>query len=328
MEEVSRRFVHAQKDALGSFLKDYSSEIDEIYRFLNPGERVENICLVPLEKGQELVGLTIEYDFLEEKSTSPPHKYLSESHLNCLGLAAFLVSAKAFNKRNKFLVLDDVISSFDTAHRKRLADLIVEKFSDYQILLLTHEISWFGIVAGLAKRKGWSIFTIKYNDNDGTHLDDPPKTIKEEVEAQIADGGGPGLGNSERKYLEQRLKSIAWNLEVKVAYRLNNSNEERMSYELLSELKSKLKSAKCGELLSSPIIERLTNSTNIGNKASHDHFAAMEFGDLKAFWQDIKDFDELFYCDECSSFVSTKYVDPVSCKIRCRKGHLCYSWKT
>ena len=327
MDEVFRRFVHAQKDALTSFLNSYSGEIDDIYQFLNPDERVENIRIVPLEKNGDLVGLTIEYDFLDEKSASPPAKYLSESLLNCLGLAAFLASAEAFNKRNKFLVLDDVISSYDSEHRKRFADLIIERYDDYQIILMTHEKSWFSIVANLAKKKGWNIHTIRYNDKDGTHLDQPPMTLREEIESQIAEGGGPGLGNNARKYLEQRLKTIAHNMEVKVAYRPNESNEDRMCHELLSELKSKLNRAKCGELKAEPVIDRLISSTNIGNKDSHDYFAAMEFGDLKAFWMDIEDFDKLFFCDDCSSFVSTKYLDPVEDKIRCRKGHLCYSWK-
>ena len=33
----------------------------------------------------------------------------------------------------EFLVLDDVISSFDTTHRHKFANLIIEKFADWQI---------------------------------------------------------------------------------------------------------------------------------------------------------------------------------------------------
>ena len=153
------------------------------------------------------------------------------------------------------------------------------------------------------------------------------KTLEQEIKIQIAAGGGTSLGNDARKFLENRLKSIAHNLEVKVAYRPNEVNEDRMSYELLTELKGKLKRAKCVELTSNPIIDRLINSTNIGNKDSHDHFAAMAFGDIKAFWQDIKEFEELFYCEDCASFVSIKNLDTVNQKARCRKGHLTYSWK-
>ena len=328
MDEISTRFIKAQKDALTSFLDSYSNKIDEIYQFLNPGERVENIAIVPVEKDGELVGLTIEFDFLDEKSTSPPHKYLSESHLNCLGLAAFLASADAFNKKNRFFILDDVISSFDSEHRKRFADLIIEKYGDYQVVLLTHEQSWFTIISNRAKKNGWSIHTVKFNDADGTYLDDAPKTLKEEIQAQIDSGDGSGLGNKARKYLERVLKDIAIKLHVKVVYRPNVRNESRMANELLIDLKSRLKDVNCTDLLENPVIDRLVDSTSIANKDSHDSYAVMEFGDLKSHWQDVQDFEKLFFCEACSTHVSTKFAASGDNKVQCKEGHLSYSWKS
>lgn len=326
MEELYKQFVQAQKKALASFLTTYSCRIDQLYQLMNPGERVENIGLSSLERDGDLIGLTIQYDFLNEKAVSPPQKYLSESHLNCLGLAIFLTSVEAFNNRNKFVVLDDVISSFDSEHRKRFADLIVEEYSDYQVILLTHERAWFDIVRIRAKQKGWQIYSIKHNDKDGTHLGDPPKSLKGRIGEKLASGEGDGLGNDARKYLESLLKKIAQSLEVKVAYRANDVNEDRMSNELLSELKSKLKKVKCTELSTEAVIDRLFASTNIGNKDSHDYFAGMEFGDLKAFWQDIENFENLFCCNDCKSMVSVAHFDSVNNKVRCRKGHINYTW--
>ena len=36
-----------------------------------------------------------------------------ESHFNSLGIAAFLAPTKLFNKVTNFLVLDDIVTSFD-----------------------------------------------------------------------------------------------------------------------------------------------------------------------------------------------------------------------
>jgi hypothetical protein len=77
---------------------------------------------------------------------SPPMKYLSESHLNSLGICLFLASAQLFNTAAGFLVLDDIVTSFDHGHRRRLLRLIKEEFAEWQIILLTHERFWFELI--------------------------------------------------------------------------------------------------------------------------------------------------------------------------------------
>ena len=327
METVYHRFLKKQKEALETFLDTFSERIDAIYQFLNPGEKVENIKLVSIEKDDELSGITIQFDFLDSKGATPPHKFLSESHINCLGIAFFLTSVDAFNKKNKFMVLDDIISSFDASHRKRFADLLIEEYGDYQIILLTHEKTWFDIVKNLVRSKNWNIKTIKYNEAKGTHLEEAPQTIRERIDQKIANGNESGLGNDARKYLEHILKHIALNLEVKVAYRFNDVNEDRMAFELLTELKGTISKRKCTELQAEPTIDRLLGSLFIGNKDSHDSSFEPTFGDMKAFWQDITDFEKLLFCDTCGSPVSLRYYDEGAKQVSCKKGDLIYTWR-
>ncbi len=170
MQAIYSEFVKKQQEALEAFLEQFSSDINSFYNFMNPDEPVSEIRLKALEKDEELQGITLEYSFFDE-TQSPPQKYLSESHLNCLGLAFFLTSVKAFNKQNKFFVLDDVISSFDSTHRLRFKDLLLEKFSDYQILLLTHERDWFDNIKGSIKNDDWLPFEIRWDEERGVYLD-------------------------------------------------------------------------------------------------------------------------------------------------------------
>ena len=72
----------------------------------------------------------------------PAYRYLSESQLNSFGLAVFLASAKYFNRDFRFLILDDVINSFDGYKRPRVIKLLKQEFSDHQVLLLTHDSVW------------------------------------------------------------------------------------------------------------------------------------------------------------------------------------------
>jgi energy-coupling factor transporter ATP-binding protein EcfA2 len=319
LELIYSEFLKKQKEALESFLTRFSNDINELYQFMNPDEKVEDIRLIPLEKDDELVGLTLEFKFYKN-SESPPQKYLSESHLNCQGIAFFLTSVIAFNKKNKFFILDDVISSFDTDHRKRFADLLIEKFSDYQVILMTHESNWFQLVRHSVRGKGWKVNTIKWDKKKGAYIDEPLKNLKEKIEVKIEAGEVEGLGNNIRKYLEHFLKEVWEKLGVKARFRFNDKNEDRMLGELLDELKSYMKKT---ELIDDPKFMRILSSIFIGNKDSHDSLYEVSMGDLKAFWKDVEDFEGLFLCCECGKYIASK-IDTGKKLIRCSCGKLNY----
>ena len=329
MESVYEAFVKNQRDALVSFLNQFSADINELYGFMNPDENISEIRLVPVETNEELVGVTMDV-VLHGSPVSPPHGYLSESHLNCLGIAFFLTSAMAFNKENRFLVLDDVVSSFDSVHRKRFADLLNEKFSDYQIILLTHEKAWFDYVANLVRSKNWQVRTVKWDSHNGTIVDEPPETLAERIERRIRAQDCDGLGNDMRRYLERLLKQAALNLEVRLKFLYNDKNEDRMCYELLTELKGKLNKHAGQELRDVQAVDRLIGSTFIGSRGSHDSSSEPVIGDLKAFWGDIRHLEETLWCHDESCRhrpVSLKYYDDVRKTVSCGCGKLSHRWR-
>lgn len=329
LELIYNEFVKRQKEGLENFINSFSDYINELYQYMNPGEQFHSLRIAILGEEDELNGLTIEFEY-NGKWISPPQLYFSESHLNCIGISFFLASVIAFNKVNAFLVLDDVISSFDTNHRQRFANLLFEKFSKYQVLLLTHEAEWFRYVQQLAKKSGWMIGEIRWSESKGTHLDPSPKELKEIIESGLANGIVDTLGNPVRKYLEAKLKEISSELEVKVSFRFNDINEKRMPDELLNELKSKI-SKRGGQDIKSkiPIIERVANSSLLGNLLSHDNPFNPKIGDLKAFWADILELESIFYCSslDCTRpKVSLKNYDNVAKKIRCGCDATKYDW--
>ena len=325
MEFIYNEFVKKQREGLCSFLESISRDMNDLYLFMNDSENVSGIELIPLDKDDEFVGITLQFKF-HGKPESPPHKYLSESHLNCLGICLFLASVKAFNKLNKFIVLDDVISSFDTNHRARFARLLVEIFSDYQIVLLTHEKDWFEFVSNMVKSKNWIVKKVKWDHDDGAYMDEPPSALKEEIENKIKKTDITGLGNLIRKYLERLLKDVCFNLEVKVKFLFNEHNENRMSNELLSEIKGKLKDRKC-ELKDQAVFERLNASMFLGNRTSHDSTFTETIDDLKMFYGDVGELESLFRCSQCNNLISKKHLDSVENAVRCSCGNLKYAWK-
>ncbi len=325
---IYNEFVKKQKEGLESFLHALSSVINEYYQFMNPGESFQDIEIIPIEDEDELKGITVQYKFYGE-IVSPPQKYFSESHVNCYGLAFFLASVRAFNQINRVIVLDDVISSFDSNHRLRFANLLIEKFGDYQIILLTHEKEWFTYIKELVKRKNWIIHEVKWNNDSGAYLEKSPAELKELIKYQIANSIEAQLGNSIRQYLEHTLKRICYELKVKTNFLYNDLNEKRMSDELLNALKSSI-NKKSTELKANLVtIDRVATSTILGNLLSHDNTFEPKIGDLKAFWANIELIENLFYCSEkgCKGPVSLEYYDTVTSRVRCKCGTLGYDWK-
>jgi hypothetical protein len=320
-------FIKRQEQALNVFLKMFSSNIDEYYTTMNPNEKIEDVQLVPIkDRNNDLVGVTIEYSFFDE-TKMPPSAYLSESHINCLGLSFFLASVEAFNKQNEFFVLDDVISSFDRSHRSRFAKLLTDKFGDYQILLLTHEQGFFELVASDVKSKGWLIQDFKWSKENGIGVEKATADIKERILKKFADKDTDGLGNDIRVYTEKIMKEIAYNIEAQVAFKYNEINEKRMAPELLDAVHSRI-SKKGNGLKDKANIQRLKGMPMfLENITSHDNEFTGNIEDLAAIWEDIENTIHIFYCDECKKYISIKYFDNVGNKIRCGCGKLTYDWK-
>lgn len=143
-------------------LEDYKIVVDDFVtaclsdvqtRFDNISDKVQ-VYFEHLEKYAEGLGapkLSLQTDqdrsvvlevFFHGEKVSPAYKYLSESQLNSFGVAVFLASATHFNKECRFLILDDVVNSFDSYKRPLLIDLIKNHLQDRQILLLTHDRFW------------------------------------------------------------------------------------------------------------------------------------------------------------------------------------------
>lgn len=320
-------FIKRQEAALGMFLEMYSTNLDSYYATMNPGEKMENIKLISnKDKNDDLVGVTIEFSFFNETKTAPT-AYLSESHINCLGLSFFLASVKAFNKRNKFFLLDDVISSFDRPHRARFVRLLTEQFEDYQILLLTHERGFFELFASDVKNKGWGILDFKWSKDFGVEVEKTAIDIRERILKKLESKEMDGLGNDIRIYTEKGMKQVAKNIEAQVAFRYNEMNEKRMASELLDAVHGRI-SKKGNELTEKANIPKLKGMPMfLENVTSHDNEFAESIEDLAAIWEEVEKIFNVFYCEECKKYISMEYFDNVENKIRCKCGKLTYDWK-
>jgi chromosome segregation ATPase len=210
LEELRKRFEQAQSSALEKVLNAISGLVSSYYLKMHPNENVDFVRLMVLSGGVEL-----EYRF-HGKLTYPPRKYLSESHLNSLGIAVFLAAVKLFNKLNGFFILDDIVTSMDANHRVRLVRLLKEEFSDWQILLLTHDKFWFEVIKKELLPKGWIANEFETDQNAVLRL----KTSSKDLFSEMAQKKATGqlTANDLRRTLERILKELCLSFEVKVSF--------------------------------------------------------------------------------------------------------------
>lgn len=312
-------FIKVQNGALQAVLDTISDDVGKFYTALHPKESVDQVRLTMV--GDE--GVEFQYTF-HGKATQPPRKYLSESHLNSLGVVLFLANARIFNKHAKFLVLDDIVTSFDTSHRRRLLRLLRDEFFDWQIIILTHENIWFDIIKREMGQHGWIFHEVRSDGANGILLENSPATLKEIIEQKRSK---EDVTNDLRKLLELVLKNICQALEVKVAFRFNDINEKRMSDELINALRSTLK-VKSPDLLDTQIFSDLAGSALIANLVSHDNADKIVGEDIDVLLEDIEKLVALFVCEHCGRHVRADVDVPGEKAIACKCGKSRLPWKT
>jgi uncharacterized coiled-coil DUF342 family protein len=318
LSEIRNKFTVLQSSTMQRALDQMSGNIGEYYLSMHPTEEVDKVRLSVLPDG----GVEFEYAF-HGKAVYPPLKYLSESHLNSLGIAAFLSSAKLFNKRNGFFVLDDVVTSLDSNHRLRLLRLLDEKFADWQTVVLTHEPMWFELVKKEFRPRGWIISELEPIPG-GIRLKAAPRDAKEMVANKRQTG--TLVPNDLRNLLEKILKEVCSALEVRVAFRYNDQNERRMPGELLSELRATLGKKSPGTK-DNPVLLKLETSNLISTIGSHDSGPILSAGDMEVCRQDILAFDSLFFCEKCETYLSVERFVNHERKVFCKCGHQRIEWK-
>lgn len=115
-----------------------------------------------LKKDRGFAGKEL-YAKLEFRGHYPqqPQHFLNEARLSALALTFYLAGRLACvpsapSPALKLLVLDDVLVGLDYANRRPLLAVLEKHFSDWQIVLLTHDRHWFEVVRAAIPTDRWT----------------------------------------------------------------------------------------------------------------------------------------------------------------------------
>jgi energy-coupling factor transporter ATP-binding protein EcfA2 len=315
-ETVFDAYQRKQKDDVGELLESISGRVAKIYSALHPGEDLDAVSIEPwTAKGVELA-----IDFYGSRQR-PPHGVLSESHLNSLAIAVFLAMAASFNEKLGFLILDDVINSFDVEHRGRLAELLADGFSDWQLIVLTHDQQFFEHLSRRAP--SWR----KIEFTSWSHAAGP-RTTKYETSGMLAaarerlqSGDVHGAATKGRRALEELLQEVCEALWAPLPFRRGQANDRREIGELFIGLRRTLKEhAKSQLQVAEPIFKHLEADVGaILNVAAHASRGRSGASEVKAALERIQTLDALWSCPECRTRVWHKGT-PDAARCRCGKS--------
>jgi DNA repair exonuclease SbcCD ATPase subunit len=151
VNEIVRDFLLArnilkktEEDLIVNAISQISGQVNAIYERINPEESLNQIVFKPSE-GRK-VDLLVEdknQDFSEIEPT--PQAFLSEGHLNCLGISIHLALQEVLDSPFDFVIFDDPIYSIDAGHRRKALDEIFNFAirTNKQLIIATHDPLFF-----------------------------------------------------------------------------------------------------------------------------------------------------------------------------------------
>jgi energy-coupling factor transporter ATP-binding protein EcfA2 len=299
-DRVFDAYQTKQKQDLTELLKRISRRVARIYSSLHPAEDLDAVSVEPwTAKGIELA---IEFYGSRQR---PPHGVLSESHLNSLAIALFLATAESFNEQIGFLVLDDVINSFDVEHRGRLAELLADGFTDWQLIVLTHDQQFYEHLSRRAPSWRRLEFT-SWSHASGPRTRqyetvDILRTARERLEHRdVYDAA-----TKARRALEELLQEVCEALCAPLPFRRGQANDKREIGELFKGIRRALKErAKPLSESLEPLLKNL--EADVGatlNVAAHASRGRPGAGEVGAALERIVALDETWSCPECRTRV-------------------------
>lgn len=312
-------YCAAADDALSTLYATVERDFSRYYKFLNADdEETFRAELVPSSGS-----LDLKVDFYE-LGMYPPVAYHSEGHQDGMGVCLYLALVEQLLGDNfKYAVLDDVVMSVDSNHRRRFAELLKTEFPSVQFVITTHDEVWArqmrstGLVknASMARFYGWTVAGgPTYGASDAWAS----------IETDLSGGYVAGAAHKLRRALEASSSDIAESIGGPVTYRSDASYDLSV---FLDSIKGRLK-----KLLSSAassaqswgnqdqvqLIEQLKQQRSVAiseqdaeswllNKLVHNNdWADGTEADFRPVLDAAQEFLSLFRCDnpDCESWIT------------------------
>jgi len=245
IQEVAREFAAAEAQLLRDMIGLLENDIRTIFADIFSDRDI--VPKLHREERQERLHLMLERFFTAEDVHAVP--ILSESARNALALAIFLAASRRRKYGGRFLVLDDVTSSFDAGHQTLLIDAVRKHIAlpevqdGLQVIFLTHD-SLLEKLFDQAVSKGWAWTSLKLKGTPPigmifvSRFDDArlTSTINSYLDAGEVEQALPLV----RQYLEYRLLEVIREVGIRVPLDFSTKEDRRMVGTMLEAIQEEV----------------------------------------------------------------------------------------
>ena len=326
-------YCDVSEAALTTLYEHVEDDLSQFYQEMNQADEAGFTAKLMPSQGK----LELSVDFYG-RGQFPPGAYHSEGHQDGMGVCLYLALMKRlFGDQFTIAVLDDVVMSIDSQHRKEFCKLLMHHFPETQFIITTHDQLWAQQMrtSGVVDRKhslefySWTV--------DTGPIATPVTDVWHEIDKDLSKDQVPDAAGKLRRHLEFVSRELAGELVACPPFRPDGNYDLGDllpsvvgRYKTLlgkaintaqswgnDEIKEKAMEKKAA--LKECVTRSECEKWAINNAVHYNAWANFSRNDFQPVVSAYKSLLEEFRCDECDSwlYVSPKKGAPETLRCAC-----------
>ena len=329
-------YINGRDSVLAEIYDEVSDDFARLYRTLHHSdEEAFSSQFLPRK-----AALLWEVEF-HGRGKYPPNALHSEGHQDSMGLCMFIVLSERLSGQDlQFMLLDDVVSSVDSGHRRELARLLKQHVPNRQIILTTHDRDWTKMLFAERFAKHPNLIRLDRWDIDAGVIDSSFRPDWDLMEDHLRNQQLVEAASILRNWAERFFKQVCHELKAPVPFdiggrytlddvmspglkrykdlvtrgmknaRKNGNNELLANLESLNEQLAKIRDAFDKELW-------------LINRTIHDNEGVdPNSNEIRNAVRAIQEFCRLINCENCSSMLQYSQHEKI---VHCKCGRILWA---
>lgn len=307
----------SQLERVVPILQTVTSELTSSFKRVARATHVSALRVLVAKSGPVSLDVVVEFD---GGASALPQQVFSEGYKDLIALLFFLAVTQKASEfgQAKVLVLDDALQSVDATVRLGVMDLVLEQFSDWQLIVTGHDRAWLEQLRGLFARRGRNFVERRisaWSFSDGIEVTGSGRSRADMLQVGLDQADERMAASAAGLLLEELSQELSWRMCVSVTRR---PGDKYTLGDLWPGVAKSLRRTSVAELVSA-IDLRLDIRNLLGA-----HFNAwadeIPWSDVRQLGDDVLALFHATYCKACGA-----WVEAVGRAIACRCGALALS---